>query len=592
MSSQECYQALTLPPIPIKTGSPKGHYQALNLPPIPTKYGDQEHYQALSLPPIPIKRDDQEHYLALNLPPIPTKHDDQEHLQNLNLSPVPTNKNIKDQSTLPVLVSDDSSFHSSLKSEQYIGLQDIIAEVKDVVLQERLKQAMDKVVQNLKEEVENLTCALNDLETEKSKVETQCDIQSQCFKKAAEEVYLYKTRYDHLVRRYSLDSNSAVQEKSSATFGRLSYSSAATSPALDDSSTSAICKPKPVVDDESFDTLSITSNGVETSSIAQDRGTENKSELREAKDDTDILVYAGNSGFWGTIADKKKTKAEVETLISNYLSRGGSANIANGSETHGRIKDGYSLIHALVVAKNTKSLRRIIDAGAKANVFPLTDRPEDKISPLVLAAKVKHMNSIRVLVEKSDADILGAQGPLGESVLHAAIESNSEEAVEYILKASENMLAEKADNNGATPLHYACIVGNICFIALLVKERHVNISCQDKKGATPLHYAVQYERADAVKTLIELGANPNGIATKQMPTPLDLARSGDSGIILECLKRAGAKTKKEVEKARIAKKKSSSIFSGESSGSIETSSPNKSFRHFLQMKTTQILKGK
>ncbi|KAG1442029.1 hypothetical protein G6F56_011231 [Rhizopus delemar] len=242
--------------------------------------------------------------------------------------------------------------------------------------------------------------------------------------------------------------------------------------------------------------------------------------------------------------------------------------------------------------QNLIKLSKKDTAGAKPNIYPLSDKLEEKITPLVLAAKVRHLNSIRALVEKSDADILNAKGPLGENVLHAAVENNSGEIVEYILKVSQNALLEKTDNKGATPLHYACITGRTRLITLFVKDRHASISPHDNKGATPLHYAVRHRQLKAVATLIELGACPNDSIPKQMPTPLDLAKSGGFENIADYLKRAGGKTTKELERGSITKKKSSSIFSGESSGSSDMSSANKSIKHYLQMKTTQILKGK
>ncbi|CAO3659494.1 unnamed protein product [Rhizopus stolonifer] len=501
-----------------------------------------------------------QHYQALSLPPIPIKN---------------------------------TQFQKHQRPKPHTELQDLITEIENTELRERIESAIQKTIFDWTEKHDGLIHTLNELEGEKTKIEHQYQAQSQCYKKAVKEVHLYRTRYDHLIRRYSLEGNIQMS-------GRNSVTSAVTASLLDDSIDSVSSKMGLNSDeDDEFDISSILSYPLNSSLIfpdssihQEDIDDEDEEQPRQMKDDTDTLIFACNDGFWGTISDEKTSKADVETLISNYLSRGGNPNVAKSSESDKIIKEGYSLVHALVATKNTNALRRVLQAGAKPNIYPLSDKLEEKITPLVLAAKVRHLNSIRALVEKSDADILNAKGPLGENVLHAAVENNSGEIVEYILKVSQNALLEKTDNKGATPLHYACITGRTRLITLFVKDRHASISPQDNKGATPLHYAVRHRQLKAVATLIELGACPNDNVPKQMPTPLDLAKTGGFENIADYLKRAGGKTTKELEKGSIAKKKSSSIFSGESSGSSDMSSANKSIKHYLQMKTTQILKGK
>jgi ankyrin repeat protein len=122
--------------------------------------------------------------------------------------------------------------------------------------------------------------------------------------------------------------------------------------------------------------------------------------------------------------------------------------VSKNSDTVKNVKEGYGLIHALVAVRNTSALHRIINAGAKANVYPLTNKTEDKIHPLVLAAKLGYTNGVRLLIEQGGANILTNKGPLGETVLHAAIQSNSDELVGYLLRISQNTLLDKTDDAG------------------------------------------------------------------------------------------------------------------------------------------------
>lgn len=134
------------------------------------------------------------------------------------------------------------------------------------------------------------------------------------------------------------------------------------------------------------------------------------------------------------------------------MRRGGNPNVAKNSDTVKSVKEGYGLIHALIAIKNTAALQKVIDAGAKTNVYPLTSKRQDKITPIVLAAKLGYMNGIRLLVERGGADLLKARGPYGENALHAAVQSDSDEMVGYLLRLCKNKLLEIPDNNGKSLL--------------------------------------------------------------------------------------------------------------------------------------------
>lgn len=137
--------------------------------------------------------------------------------------------------------------------------------------------------------------------------------------------------------------------------------------------------------------------------------------------------------------------------LSNYIRRGGNPNVAKNSDSVKSVKEGYGLIHALVAVKNTSALQRVIDAGAKTSVYPLTSKKEDRITPIVMAAKLGYMNGVRLLIEHGDASILNDRGPYGENALHAAVQSGSDEMAGYILRLSQNALLDMEDDNGKGP---------------------------------------------------------------------------------------------------------------------------------------------
>ncbi|ORZ06613.1 ankyrin repeat-containing domain protein, partial [Absidia repens] len=243
------------------------------------------------------------------------------------------------------------------------------------------------------------------------------------------------------------------------------------------------------------------------------------------------LKFACGDGFWNTIAKGKSNKAEVDLLVKNYLRKGGQPNVANNSGTIRSVKEGYGLIHALIVIKNTSALQRIIHAGVNPHVLPLQGASENgvkennDISPLVLAAQLGYMNGVRLLVERAHANVLSSKGPRQENALLAAIQADAFDVVTYLLQVSHQLL-NQADMFGATPLHYACMKGKTKMISFLVRECDQAIDAVCYRGETPLHYAIRHRRAKAVAFLVgELGAYPNTYILKKIPTPLDLAKS-------------------------------------------------------------------
>lgn len=87
---------------------------------------------------------------------------------------------------------------------------------------------------------------------------------------------------------------------------------------------------------------------------------------------------------------------------------------------------------------------------------------------------------------------------------------------------------------------------------MFIRDCQTSPSPKDNKGETPLHYAVRNRKLKVIAKLVgELSVDPNPYILNQVPTPLDLAKSGGLKTIAEYLKRVGAKTTKQLEKASI-----------------------------------------
>lgn len=135
-------------------------------------------------------------------------------------------------------------------------------------------------------------------------------------------------------------------------------------------------------------------------------------------------------------------------------------------------------------------------------------------------------------------------------------------------------------------------------ITLFIRDWQCRPDPRDHKGETPLHYAIRNQKLKVVIRLVgDLGVYPNPYILKQVPTPLDLAKSGGLKSVAEYLKSVGAKTTKEMEKStNTVHSSNSSTFSGSSSASGDslnqgTSNATVSVRRYLHTKTSQILKN-
>ena len=98
--------------------------------------------------------------------------------------------------------------------------------------------------------------------------------------------------------------------------------------------------------------------------------------------------------------------------------------------------------------------------------------------------------------------------------MKAVVAAVSEGSVADVVAAAKKFrdetgasVASLRDARGRTPLHLAAQRGDADILIALVKECAVPVDAEDKDGNTPLMAAADYAKPDAVRTLIELGAD-------------------------------------------------------------------------------------
>ena len=110
---------------------------------------------------------------------------------------------------------------------------------------------------------------------------------------------------------------------------------------------------------------------------------------------------------------------------------------------------------------------------------------------------------------------------LGKNIMHMAAENNQPSMIIYLLY-NEGQDIFSIDENGSTPLHWACYSGAEESVNLLL-SLNSDINAKDKEKFTPLHLSVLANKPKIVKYLLQKGANKN-ILNNKNELPIDIAK--------------------------------------------------------------------
>lgn len=157
-------------------------------------------------------------------------------------------------------------------------------------------------------------------------------------------------------------------------------------------------------------------------------------------------------------------------------------------------------------------------------------------APVADAAQAKDAAAVKRLL-KDGADVNAAQGD-GMTALHWAAMNGDAEMASMLLYAGANVSA-KTRLGGFTPLHLAAQIGNANVVAPLVAAS-APVSVQTSTGVTPLMLAAESGSTDAVRMLVENGADLNATETANGETPLMFAASADRVEVVSFLLAHGA----------------------------------------------------
>lgn len=173
--------------------------------------------------------------------------------------------------------------------------------------------------------------------------------------------------------------------------------------------------------------------------------------------------------------------------------------VGQGAELNATMeKTGETSLHLAARYARADAAKRLLDAGAEANVQDNTGR-----TPLHAAVAADAMGVFQILL-RNRATNLNAKMHDGTTPLILAARLAIEGMVEDLISAEADINA--ADNNGKTALHWAAAVNNVDAVNILLAHC-ANRDAQDDKDETPLFLAAREGSYEASKALLDNFAN-------------------------------------------------------------------------------------
>ena len=149
----------------------------------------------------------------------------------------------------------------------------------------------------------------------------------------------------------------------------------------------------------------------------------------------------------------------------------------------------------------------------------LNEKNKEGITALHYAVTNGNIKIVQLL-QKLGAN-LEAVTNTGKNIMHIASGSNQPTMLIYFF-LNEGQDISSVDENGSTPLHWACYYSAEESVNYLLSLK-VDINAQDKEKYTPLHLVVSNNSINIVRLLLQKGANKT-IINKYNELPIDIAR--------------------------------------------------------------------
>jgi ankyrin repeat protein len=176
----------------------------------------------------------------------------------------------------------------------------------------------------------------------------------------------------------------------------------------------------------------------------------------------------------------------------------------------GAYEDFFKAIHF----DREQELAQLIERGMDPNT------PSEKGVPALIFALTSGAPKTALLLAKHPKTKVDVENTLNETPLMLAAFHNHLALCEVLIEREAAV-----NRKGWSPLHYAATKGNIDIMRLLLQE-NAYIDAESPNGTTPLMMAAYYAPPNAVKLLLEEGADPN-LRNQDQASALDLALTAE-----------------------------------------------------------------
>ncbi|KAM7368458.1 hypothetical protein PAMP_014672 [Pampus punctatissimus] len=199
-------------------------------------------------------------------------------------------------------------------------------------------------------------------------------------------------------------------------------------------------------------------------------------------------------------ADADITNHDHETPLYKACERSNAALVAvllnHGVLVNAQCNQGWTALHEAVCRNNTEICEMLLKAGAKytqTNMYGIT--------AMFTAAQSGQLATLRLLLKHD----INTQASDGATALYEATKNGHEEVVELLL--SQKADANKPGKTGLLPLHIAAQRGNDSIVSMLIPA--TSKARVRRTGISPLHMAADRNRDDVLETLIKVGFDVN-----------------------------------------------------------------------------------